>query len=211
MSPTNPQANPEAEPEPSLEQAVWTELVAAAQRQDAAALADLLELVRHPVRRTAIMVLGRHHPDVEDATQQALIAFVAALPRFRGECHPAGYASRIALRVALASRRKTARDVQNGRKLSDEEAQELSPSPSELSAATRRREILRALLDELPDYLADTLALRTLLGYSLQEVARITEAPVNTVRSRMRLAKEALRRRIEEDPRLRLELGVGDD
>ncbi len=159
-----------------------------------------------------MMVLGRHCADAEDATQQALIAFVGALPRFRGECHPAGYASRIALRVALAIRRKSQRDLQNGKRLAEEEeADELSPSPSELSAASRRREVLRALLDELPDYLADTLALRTLLGYSLQEVARITDAPVNTVRSRMRLAKEALRRRIEEDPCLRVELGVSHD
>jgi RNA polymerase sigma-70 factor (ECF subfamily) len=36
----------------------------------------------------------------------------------------------------------------------------------------------------------------------MQEVADATGAPVNTVRSRLRLAKEALRRRIEEDPAL---------
>ncbi len=36
----------------------------------------------------------------------------------------------------------------------------------------------------------------------VQEVADATGVPVNTVRSRMRLAKEALRRRIEADPDL---------
>ncbi|MCA9646962.1 MAG: RNA polymerase sigma factor [Polyangiaceae bacterium] len=211
MSPPNPQPGFGSDPRECGERAIWSDLVDAARAGDSAALAELLELVRHPVRRTALMVLGRNHADAEDATQQALIAFVGALPRFRGECHPAGYASRIALRLALASRRKSQRDARNGQNLMGDELQELSPSPSELSAATRRRELLRQLLDELPDYLADTLALRTLLGYSLQEVASITDAPVNTVRSRMRLAKEALRRRIEEDPLLRSELGVGDD
>ena len=34
----------------------------------------------------------------------------------------------------------------------------------------------------------------------MQEVADATGAPVNTVRSRLRLAKEALRHRIEKDP-----------
>lgn len=201
----------DADPVHRPEQAEWLRLVAAARSGEPGALGELLEVVRPAVRRTAMMVLGRHHADAEDATQQALIAFVGALPRFRGECHPAGYASRIALRIALATRRRSMRELKQGQKLAEGETPALSPSPSELSAAARRREVLRALLDELPDYLADTLALRTLLGYSLQEVARITDAPVNTVRSRMRLAKEALRRRIEEDPRLRLELGVEHD
>ncbi|MGE0325836.1 MAG: RNA polymerase sigma factor [Polyangiaceae bacterium] len=211
MSPSNPQPGLGPAVDPQSDRAPWSALVEAARKGDTEALAELLELVRHPVRRTALMVLGRNHADAEDATQQALIAFVGALPRFRGECHPAGYASRIALRLALASRRKAQQRARQGRHLLEEEVVEFSPSPSELSAAARRRELLRQLLDELPDYLADTLALRTLLGYSLQEVARITEAPVNTVRSRMRLAKEALRRRIEEDPLLRSELGVADD
>jgi RNA polymerase sigma-70 factor (ECF subfamily) len=34
----------------------------------------------------------------------------------------------------------------------------------------------------------------------MQEVADATGAPVNTVRSRLRLAKEALAKRIDEDP-----------
>jgi RNA polymerase sigma-70 factor (ECF subfamily) len=41
----------------------------------------------------------------------------------------------------------------------------------------------------------------------MQEVADATGAPINTVRSRVRLAKEALRRRIEEDPTLAELLG----
>jgi RNA polymerase sigma-70 factor (ECF subfamily) len=66
---------------------------------------------------------------------------------------------------------------------------------------------LRSLLDELPPVQADTFALRIALGYSMQEVADATGAPINTVRSRVRLAKEALRRRIEEDPTLAELLG----
>jgi RNA polymerase sigma-70 factor (ECF subfamily) len=41
-----------------------------------------------------------------------------------------------------------------------------------------------------------------MLSWSLEEVASATGAPVNTVRSRVRLAKEALRKRIEADPSL---------
>ena len=42
--------------------------------------------------------------------------------------------------------------------------------------------------------------LRNALGYSLQEIALISTTPVPVVRNRLRLAKEALRARIEANP-----------
>ena len=68
--------------------------------------------------------------------------------------------------------------------------------------ATRRRELLRELLEELPEEQAEALTLRVIMGWSLEEVASASGAPVNTVRSRVRLAKEALRARIEAKPAL---------
>jgi RNA polymerase sigma-70 factor (ECF subfamily) len=47
-----------------------------------------------------------------------------------------------------------------------------------------------------------------ILDYSLDEIAEAMHAPVNTVRSRIRMAREALRARIEADPLLQAELGV---
>ena len=60
---------------------------------------------------------------------------------------------------------------------------------------------MRTLLGEIPDAQAETIVLRLALGHSIDEIAVITTAPINTVRSRLRLAKEALRSRIEADPR----------
>lgn len=48
-----------------------------------------------------------------------------------------------------------------------------------------------------------------MLGYSLDEIAEASGTPLNTIRSRLRLAKQALRRKIEADPSLLEELGVG--
>jgi RNA polymerase sigma-70 factor (ECF subfamily) len=44
----------------------------------------------------------------------------------------------------------------------------------------------------------------------MEEVAEATGVPLNTVRSRLRLAKEALRRRILEDPALAATLEVDE-
>ena len=67
---------------------------------------------------------------------------------------------------------------------------------------------MRTLLDDLPPEQAEALALRTMLGWSLEEIARASAAPVNTVRSRLRLAKESLRRKIEASPGLLEALGM---
>ena len=73
--------------------------------------------------------------------------------------------------------------------------------PGDEVLADRRRQLLGALLGEIPEAQAETLALRVALGHSIDEVAAITRAPINTVRSRLRLGKDALRARIAADPR----------
>jgi RNA polymerase sigma-70 factor (ECF subfamily) len=170
---------------------------------DLAATQEFLAYVWPTLSRIAAGVLGARHPDLDDAVQQSMIALVRALPAFRGECHPAGYASRITLRVALRVRRNVKRDATRR-----EAFEQLSPvdeptlSPNDDALGTRRRELLRELLEDLPEEQAEALALRVVMGWSLEEVAQASGAPVNTVRSRVRLAKEALRRRIEALPTL---------
>jgi RNA polymerase sigma-70 factor (ECF subfamily) len=92
--------------------------------------------------------------------------------------------------------------------LEEEEALEL-PVAGDDPEAPRRRALLRALVDELPEAQAETLVLRVMLGYSIAEVAETTGVPANTVRSRLRLAKEALKSRIVQDHALAELLEVG--
>ena len=170
---------------------------------DLAATQEFLAYVWPTLTRVAAGVLGARHPELDDAVQQSMIALVRALPAFRGECHPAGYASRITLRVALRVRRNVKRDATRR-----EAFEQLGPSddgaPAEHdhSLGSRRRELLRELLEDLPEEQAEALTLRVVMGWSLEEVASASGAPVNTVRSRVRLAKEALRARIEDQPAL---------
>ncbi len=152
-------------------------------------------------------VMGPRSADTDDALQQALISLIHALPAFRGECEPAGYACRIAFRVALTVR-KRGRRVQNEReRMVADRLHDATPVAIPFEAA-RRTSLLRGLLDELPTEQAEALAMRTILGWSREEIARSSGVPVNTVRSRLRLAKEALRRKIEGDPALAEELGI---
>lgn len=169
---------------------------------------ELVERVGRPVYWAVRSVLGPEHADIDDIVQQSLIAFVQSLPRFRNECSPKTYAIRIAVRAALACRRQT----ESRRERAEEVGNEAAPSvrsPAEHLLAQRRRELVRHLLDELPAEQAEALALHVVLDVPLKEIADATGAPLNTVKSRLRLAKAALREKIEADGRLAEELGVG--
>jgi RNA polymerase sigma factor (sigma-70 family) len=175
------------------------ELARAASAGDVRATRQLLEMVAPRVVRAVRAVMGPAHPDLEDATQLALIGFIQALPSFRGDCQPVQFAARIAVRAGGTARRRAA--LRGSRHDPSADLDLIQAPAGELDAA-RRRDAVRRLLDDLPEEQAEALALRMILGWSLKEIAAATETPLNTVRSRLRLAKEGLRRRVAEDPAL---------
>ncbi len=192
------------------------ELVARAAAGDRASARRVLERVAPAVHRVVRTVLGPSAPFAEDVAQDALVALVRAFGSFRGECGVVHFACRIATRVAMAARRARAAEAHLTTldALGEDDALELPAHDRQVAAdddaeAPRRRALVRTLLDELPEAQAETLALRVMLGYSIAEVAAATGVPMNTVRSRLRLAKEALKSRITEDPRLAELLEVG--
>lgn len=180
-----------------------TSLAQLAAAGDSAATGTLLRALAPRLVAVVRAVLGAWHPDVDDASQQALIGFVQALPAFRGDCDLLGYGRTIAVRAAIAARKRAhSRGVRHDDSTLTECAQDSLPSPLEAASAQRRKELLRNLLAELPAEQAETLAMRVVLGFSLEEVAAQTGTPLNTVRSRLRLAKERLKSRIANEPEL---------
>jgi RNA polymerase sigma-70 factor (ECF subfamily) len=184
-------------------------LARAAAQGDSAATGQLLRTLAPRLGRVVRAVLGGGHPDLDDAIQQSLIGLVQALPAFRGDCEPLGYATIIAVRTAVATRKRSRSD--QSRREDGVEADLMEghhPSPGDEAAAAHRKELLRGLLDDLPSEQAEALAMRVVLGWSIKEIAAHSGAPLNTVRSRLRLAKEALKSRIEQDPGLVEALGM---
>jgi RNA polymerase sigma-70 factor (ECF subfamily) len=120
----------------------------------------------------------------------------SALPAYRGECSPASYARRIAVRVAARARRRTQR--RSAWLLLEPSLDEAPSSMSTGSGIARAR--LRQMISELPEKQAQAFVLRFGLGLSLPEIARAGGAPVNTIRSRIIAARRTLRGRLEARP-----------
>src|SRR5258708_4747465 len=205
--------DPEAQPpvaasasSPAEETTATMALARAAGTGDEVAMKELLAVLAPRVRRVVRVVLGPGHADADDVTQLSLIALTQAVHAFRGDCEPGHYASRIAVRTAVNARRRARVLRARHDDLADVSGSELSTPPDD-ALGERRKRLVRELLGLIPSEQAEALALRVVLGWSLEEIAVACAAPVNTIRSRLRLAKEALRRAIDADPRLREELG----
>lgn len=180
-----------------------TALVVRAQAGDPAAIAEVVAELAPGVLRALRALLGREHSDVEDLAQEVLLAVVVALPEFRGESTLLHFAVRIAARKSVLVRRRR-RSVLGWLTSFWQGELPLLQGPSsahEQLRGDRQRALLRSLLSELPDTQAEALMLRVVYGHSIEEISTITQTPFNTVRSRLRLAKEALRQRIEAEPK----------
>lgn len=144
--------------------------------------------------------------DVEDVVQEALIRLNRALPNYRGESSVGYFATRVAVHTATDFlRRKMAR-----RKYEDEAARSRDDAHVDAEpwdAQSRSR--LRFLLEDLSDVQAETLV-HVALGHSVQEIASGMGVPVETVRSRLRLARKTVRERIAADPQLKELFGRGE-
>lgn len=148
-------------------------------------------------------VLGARDPEVEDIFQEAIIGLVRALPAFRADCSTRHFACRIATLTALKarSRRRSDRELS----LVDGDGDEVAGQwidERDWALSAHRRDVLRRLLDTLPDAQAEALVLHFVAGWTVEELSAAIRSPVETIRSRLRLAKAALRQRIALDPSL---------
>lgn len=164
---------------------------------DPDATAVLLRAVGPALLRSVRAILGPAHPELEDVVQDSMIAFLRGLETFRRESSVIHFASRIAMRRAtdyLRQGRSRGRLVTS---LADMATAGVAGQEQDTARQLRHRHTLRAILDELSDVQVETLLMRVVFDYSIEEIAEATLVPINTVRSRLLLAKKALRNRIE--------------
>lgn len=180
-------------------------LVKAAADGDPTAAATLVAHVGGSMLTVVRRVLGFGHTDIEDVAQEATIAFLGSLSRFRGECRVSHFANRIALVTALEKRRSLRSRRRwwelGGRNLESFPDEGIA-SPLATMVSSRRRTLVRQLLGELPPVIAEALALHFLLDHTVEEIAAMASVSPNTIWSRLRLGKKALRKKLQCDERM---------
>ena len=144
---------------------------------------ELLPRVRNLVR-----YLVRGDARVDDIAQEALIAVLRGLRTYRGEGRFEAWVDRIVARSAFATLRRIRAETQPGA----QDVAERERDPVESSPYEERRE-LAAALDRLPPDQRQALIMHFSVGMTVPEIAEAVAAPFETVRSRLRLAKAALR------------------
>lgn len=157
------------------------------------------------ILRVVRKILGPQHSDIDDVAQECVFEVVDALPQWRGESTVMHYACRVAALSAMKARRRCAASKRYSIRddaLGVESYPSSGPLPDELLSARVSADLMRELLDSLPFEQADVLTMHCVLGLTVQEMAAMCHVPAETLRSRMRLAKQALRNRVLGDPRM---------
>lgn len=190
------------------------ELGAQARAGDAAATRALLLALMPALLRVARQVLGRQHPEVNDVAQEAAFGVLVGLPRFRGESTLLHFACRAGVLAAMNVRRRELSQARKTKSFSEMETVRRAAGgvhgPEEALIEQRAVGAVRELLGRLPEPQAEVLGLHYVVGLTAPEIASVTGAPLETVRSRLRLGRQALRQCIASDERVSELAGVRD-
>jgi len=165
---------------------------------DREAARRLLERIGPRVRHTVQTLVG-WDSETDDYTHSCLLVILENLSKYKGKGPLEAWAGQLTFRVVmrqLKRRRRSERTVV----LVDEETGVAFKTPEKDVSRQRRAAMWRKILGQLPEKRRDTLVLRLLYGYSVMEVAEMTDTPVNTVRDRIRVGLKELRRTIAADP-----------
>jgi RNA polymerase sigma-70 factor, ECF subfamily len=162
--------------------------IVAAAAGDRAAAQDLCcELL--PRVRNLVRYLLRGDARVDDVAQEALIAVLRGLATFRGDGRFESWVDRVVARTTFTAIRRIRAETQPGERA----AVEGDPDGGDGGDTYALRRELAVALDRLPADQRESLVLHFAVGMTVPEIAEAAAAPVETVRSRLRLGKAALR------------------
>jgi RNA polymerase sigma-70 factor (ECF subfamily) len=177
------------------------QLVTRVQHGERAAF-DLL-VIRYQSRVASIISRYIHDSqDVLDLTQESFVKAYRAITRFRGESAFYTWLYRIAVNTAKNHLESRGRRPQTVMEVDDAEQLDSAPGLRELGSPEKqmqRDQLQRAIdtaLGELPEELRSALLLREFEGLSYEDIAKVLECPIGTVRSRIFRARDAIDRHI---------------
>lgn len=138
--------------------------------------------------------------EAEDVAQAAMIEVLASLASFRGDSSLAHWADRITARVAYAQLRRHRRDSEA---LELEQLGRVTTTTTLQEGDSMLRSRLAAHFHRLQPDRRVVLVMKLIGGCSLSDISLATDAPLNTVKDRLRVGREELRRALLQDPAMK--------
>ena len=158
-------------------------------------------LVRKYQNRVANILTGyvRNSGDIADVTQEVFIKVHKSLPSFRGDSAFYTWLYRITVNTAKnyltsQSRRPPASDIDalEADSYDGSDALKEADSPESIMRSDEIRRVIMETIDKLPAELKAAITLRELEGMSYDEIAKIEDCPIGTVRSRIFRARDVI-------------------
>ena len=179
------------------------ELVERVQRGERRAFDLLMLKYQHRIAK----LIARYVQDpaeVLDVAQDAFMKAYRAIPRFRGDSAFYTWMYRIAINTAknhLAAQARRPRDsgvdVMDAEQFDGVAELKESVTPEGLALTEEIQNTVAAAIEALPEDLKVAISLRELEGLSYEDIARVMECPIGTVRSRIFRAREAINARLD--------------
>jgi RNA polymerase sigma-70 factor (ECF subfamily) len=174
-------------------------LVERAQRGDKQAFGLLVDKYQRKLARLLSRFI-RDPAEVEDVTQEAFIKAYRALPAFRGDSAFYTWLYRIGINtaknylMAMGRRAPTSTEVEAEEAEGLEEGEQLRDinTPESVLLSNEIARTVNATIERLPEELRTAIQLREIEGMSYEEIAKVMECPIGTVRSRIFRAREAI-------------------
>ena len=162
---------------------------------------EVYERFRRPVWRLARRFTGSEE-EALDTTQEVFLRVWRGLPGFRGEARVSTWVFQIAWNHLRAHRRKLGRQPFMFGQGSDDDnglediVPDPQPDPERRAAAAETLDLVEAALRELPEHYQIVVWLRDGEELSYEEIARVLDVPIGTVRSRIARARALLRKAV---------------
>ena len=171
---------------------------------DAAAFNRLMEQHERRMYAVALRMCGNRE-DAQDCLQEAMLRVYRAIGGFKGQSSFSTWVYRITMNTCLDELRRK----KNSQSASLDNLLEMGWSPTDDSNAPEKqamrselRRNLNRAIQELPEEMRAAVVLRDIQGFSYDEIARMLEINVGTIKSRISRGREKLREKLKENAEL---------